>query len=770
VSRLAGGRRITPGERIGGGGEAEIFAVREDRTLALKRYTQPTPERQAKVALMTAKPPATTNGSGGHVFIAWPTEMSFADGGAFEGFVMPRIDSRSATEVFALYNPQSRHQQAPAFTWRYLLRTARNVAIAVRSLHARGYVIGDLNESNVLVTGKALVTIVDCDSMQVKAPDGRVFRSLVGKPEYIAPELVGKNLARTDRTPPSDNFALSVLIYLLLMEGVHPFHGKWTGRGELPPLPDRIKRGLYAHSGDRRLTPPPTSLPFSTLPPELQALFRDAFRSGVKPTARPTPDHWNAALARVDDRLQTCRHNRHHVYGGHLNACPWCERIRRHRLPDPFPGPTTPGSPTPTPRPPTPRPQAPPIPQAPPTWAAPVAPVTAPQVTAPQVTARPVTAPPVTAPPPTRPAAPRRPPRPRQRPSWPRDARRRLPALASTLAGAALLISAVAIALMVALEAEHHWLDKDPRERLSADNAAMDHWGPVVGAGGGVLLVLGAVAISLLSRGLVQLLPSLGPVRAARSRRTLLACVALPLALIGIQYLSPGMPAVRVLVEQQAPDGQLLRSDNFSAARGWTARSAGGRGSVTKGALHLVVKKRQTMLFGTNRALAARVAPGADVRIDLRAGLHKGSRDNVYGVACRYRDHRTYYLAGVSSQGRYRIDKRLGERWTELQPWRPSSVVRPSGMNRIQVTCLGGGNGGPVLVALWVNGERLAQVVDRGRLFRGGPTIDDGSVAVFAGSHDAVPLDVTFDDLAVRELDRDQLPSPRDRSSGSYRG
>jgi hypothetical protein len=38
-----------------------------------------------------------------------------------------------------------------------------------------------------------LVTFIDCDSFQVKEPTtGRVFRCVVGKGEYTAPELAGK--------------------------------------------------------------------------------------------------------------------------------------------------------------------------------------------------------------------------------------------------------------------------------------------------------------------------------------------------------------------------------------------------------------------------------------------------------------------------------------------------------------------------------------------------------------------------------------------------
>jgi hypothetical protein len=96
----------------------------------------------------------------------------------------------------------------------------------------------------------------------------------------------------------------------------------------------------------------------------------------------------------------------------------------------------------------------------------------------------------------------------------------------------------------------------------------------------------------------------------------------------------------------------------------------------------------------------------------------------------------------------------------QRQGWRATRTVRPTGANRLQVACTGGGHGGPVRLALAVNGQRVTQVVDRGRLFGRSPTIAGGSVALFVRSRTAAAVDVAFDDLAVRQIDRTALPLP----------
>ena len=197
---------------------------------------------------------------------------------------MPRVNFAVSEPVFKLYNPKDRWRARPGFTWRYLLRTAVNISSAVEAIHAKGYVVGDLNESNLMVAETALVTLVDCDSMQVPQPGGNgFFRCPVGKPEYTPPELQGRDFSATDRNAVHDNFGLAVLIFHLLMEGIHPFAGVTQGLDM--SLEERIKRGESPYSGSRLVKPMPIAPPFEILPREVQALFLRCFHDGHSESA-----------------------------------------------------------------------------------------------------------------------------------------------------------------------------------------------------------------------------------------------------------------------------------------------------------------------------------------------------------------------------------------------------------------------------------------------------------------------------------------------------
>ncbi len=361
------------------GGEARIYPVPEDPNLLAKVYHQPTPERARKLEAMLANPPDDPMAAQGHTSIAWPIDLLVSGGipARIVGFLMPRVDGMRP--IIDFYHPKTRRQQCPLFNYLYLHYTARNVAAAVGALHARGYVIGDVNESNILVSPTSLATLVDCDSFQVPDPqNGTAHRCPVGKPEFTPPELQGVRFADVDRGPEHDRFGLAVLIYQLLMEGTHPFAGVFQGRGESPVYGERISAGHFPYSRARRVPyrPMPAAPPFEILHPALRDLFVRCFEEGhANPSARPHARTWQRAMDEAHSVLLKCAANPQHRFGSHLASCPWCDRKARLGGHDPFPSSARRGrAPPPVPVPPAPRPRPAPVPPAPRPRPAPVPP------------------------------------------------------------------------------------------------------------------------------------------------------------------------------------------------------------------------------------------------------------------------------------------------------------------------------------------------------------------------------------------------------------
>jgi DNA-binding helix-hairpin-helix protein with protein kinase domain len=184
-------------------------------------------------------------------------------------------------------------------------------------------VIGDLNQSGILIAKNAMATLIDCDSFQVTV-SGRTFLCKVGKEEFTPPELQGIRFDQIVRTSNHDAFGLAVIIFYLLFMGRHPFDGKFVGRGDVPPRPKAISEYRFAYScrtNDTRMVPPPHVPLLSDLPKELSDAFEIAFGPSG-PSRRPTAADWVLMLERAELQVVGCQNNSAHHFFRAAPSCP----------------------------------------------------------------------------------------------------------------------------------------------------------------------------------------------------------------------------------------------------------------------------------------------------------------------------------------------------------------------------------------------------------------------------------------------------------------
>ncbi|MGH8559197.1 MAG: helix-hairpin-helix domain-containing protein, partial [Methylococcales bacterium] len=341
VRRKSNGTILTLGSEIGTGGEARVYNVVNDSGLVAKIYHQSTIDRGNKLAAMLANPPEDPMAGKGHASIAWPVDLVEESGKSrVIGFLMPRITGMHS--IINFYNPTLRRQRSPLFNYAYLHRTARNLIAVVRALHARGYVIGDVNQNNIMVTETALVTLVDTDSFQVRdLLKGTFHLCVVGTPAFTPSELQGIRFDQIKRTLEHDLFGLAVTIFHLLMEGVHPFAGDLVGSNAPPPLPEvAIANGYFPYATRHSISFQPmlSAPPYNVLHPKIQQMFLRCFEDGHgNPHARPDGTEWQNVIDEAEAALSVCSRNDQHRYGDHLKNCPWCERAAALGGLDPFP-------------------------------------------------------------------------------------------------------------------------------------------------------------------------------------------------------------------------------------------------------------------------------------------------------------------------------------------------------------------------------------------------------------------------------------------------
>lgn len=279
-------------------------------------------------AMLSIQPPNPSSS------FAWPQEILYdKDTHEFCGYVMYMKYNK---EVLGNILAQDREYRKEK-DWLFYLKIAKNLAQAVAGLHQIDQVhvlIGDLNDQNVLVDMEtAQVILIDNDSFHIRSGN-ETYRCCVGKGEYIAPEIQGVNFREAPLptfTPNTDNFSLAILIFKLLMNGLHPFTNPYKcPTNDENSIEDNICNGrspFFLSEYKGKLIEPPYAPPIDIIPPILYKLFKLAFVDSLHaPEKRPTAQEFYDALNSISvaGNLDKCALDGTHVFPKGMLACPWC--------------------------------------------------------------------------------------------------------------------------------------------------------------------------------------------------------------------------------------------------------------------------------------------------------------------------------------------------------------------------------------------------------------------------------------------------------------
>lgn len=324
LTALVSGRSVVLSQKLASSGEGTVWTTSFPGFLA-KLYHAPSRDRIEKLKVMVAHPPQNPMRLHHHVTFAWPQDLLQNAQGQCVGFLMPEIVD--GVKLSLVYNAKLRNRKAPRFNWYYLHTAALNFALSLKSLHEEGYVVGDVKPQNLLVNNRALISIIDTDSFQVKDPLTKaLYRCPVGSEGFTPAELLGKELSTLDQTEVHDRFRLGVMIFMLLF-GDQPFKGKWIGQGESPQPAELIRQGYWPYAPNSMVQPGPNTIPLSIIHPQLQVCFQRCFTEGHRnPLARPSAQDWSDALKLAIPDLHMCHLENNHYYSRIYGRCYWCDR------------------------------------------------------------------------------------------------------------------------------------------------------------------------------------------------------------------------------------------------------------------------------------------------------------------------------------------------------------------------------------------------------------------------------------------------------------
>ena len=291
-----GGKRVRLDDRdlLGVGGEGRVFRS-GDR--AIKVFFAMTDARKQKLAAFPIGLPQRVVG---------PLDLCTDANGNVVGYAMRALEG--AVDIHRLGQRKWR-QAASTLRNTDVLGIFRDLATTVAQLHARGVVVGDLNDGNVVLTPPSARAqepawqpwFIDADSMQFAG-----CPCTVAHERFLDPRLYGVDLDRTCAlSRESDWYALAVLLFTSLVF-VHPYGGAHAS------YPTMLRRAEARHSilrGDVKL--PHAAMRPDVLPDDALAWFTSVFDRDVR---TPLP----ASI--LDARFTVCACGVEHA----RRACPIC--------------------------------------------------------------------------------------------------------------------------------------------------------------------------------------------------------------------------------------------------------------------------------------------------------------------------------------------------------------------------------------------------------------------------------------------------------------
>ena len=226
-----------------------------------------------------------------------PVALALGHTGRIIGYVMALVpDARPLINL-----KKAKFCRDHAISVADILKIMANLHDLVNAVHARGIVIGDFNDKNVLVRRNLTVSLLDADSFQFGRWECPAF-----VPGFVDPQIIkpgkGSAIIKADKhSVMTDWYAYAVMLFQLLVR-VHPYTDGFYNppQGGVP-----IKGVSRIHNRisvfHPRVTLPDSVVPFDQLPPKIVECFRLIFEEGqrgiiprellttVQPQSTPAP-------------------------------------------------------------------------------------------------------------------------------------------------------------------------------------------------------------------------------------------------------------------------------------------------------------------------------------------------------------------------------------------------------------------------------------------------------------------------------------------------
>lgn len=288
-------------ELLGSGGQGEVYKVKvNDKEYALKWYydTQASKEQRAAIEELVTKGAPSVD-------FLWPIEMACDEKSKSFGYIMP-LREKNLKSIVDLMTRKAE----PSFT--ALCTAAYNVVSNFAELHSKGMSYRDISFGNVFFNPKTgEVKICDNDNVTW---DGSQFASVLGTPDFMAPEIVRGEAKPSTNT---DLFSLSIMLFYMFMIS-HPLQGKKEAEIKCFDLPARNRlygtEPIFIFDPNNATNRPVQGIHDNAIiywdiyPQFIKDLFIRSFTNGIHDieNGRVRENEWKDNLIKLKDSLIYC--------------------------------------------------------------------------------------------------------------------------------------------------------------------------------------------------------------------------------------------------------------------------------------------------------------------------------------------------------------------------------------------------------------------------------------------------------------------------------
>lgn len=225
--------QLSAADELASGGEGTVYRCPEHDGFVIKLYKRDIVENQEKQKAVVGRlrDMLSIEALRKDRDIAWPQMPVYDTDKRVAGFVMRAVEGSSFR---SLQGAAQIRRLFPGWDREDLALVAENFLDKMQLLANHGVLVNDFNPANFIVGKNHEVRLIDCDSFQIPSANGGAPHiATTYFASHSAPELLrNPSLLKRPRGPEQARFGAAIIVFQLLMCGLHPYSHKHGGMPE----------------------------------------------------------------------------------------------------------------------------------------------------------------------------------------------------------------------------------------------------------------------------------------------------------------------------------------------------------------------------------------------------------------------------------------------------------------------------------------------------------------------------------------------------------